>query len=242
MPKAPQPKKEKPPILGLDQLPFLVDRYFSLQEHRIALSLQIHALKKQERGTELLSRFQEEFLSFEKEIEKAILRSIRQHPMYPWLKSCKGIGPILAASLISQIDITKAEHASSLWKYCGLAVDLETGKAERREKGKKISWNPFLKKTCWKVGEQFVKSKGKYRTIYDTSKEFYQKKFPKEVKDTKSKRTFYTKGHIHALAKRRAVKLFLADFWVAWRTQEGLPVSAPFMHRDDKNFKYPKVK
>ena len=239
MPKNPKPVKVKPAILGLDQLPFLVDRYYSLQEHRIALSLQMQALKKQERGTELLSKFHDEFLDFESEIEKHVTRTVKQHPIYPWLKSCKGIGPIIAASLISQIDITKAEHASSVWKYCGLAVDLETGKAERREKGKKISWNPFLKKTCWKIGESFVKSKGKYRTIYDTSKKYYQEKFPKEVKDTKSKRVFYTKGHIHALSKRRAVKLFLADFWVEWRKLEGLPVSVPFMHRGDANFKYP---
>jgi len=35
--------------------------------------------------------------------------------------------------------------ASSLWAYCGLAVDQETGKAVRRKKGQKANWNPFVK-------------------------------------------------------------------------------------------------
>ena len=72
------------------------------------------------------------------------------------------------------------------------------------------------------------------RKIYDTSKEFYQRKFPNEVKVEGTKIVKYTKGHIHNLAKRRCTKQFLANMWARWRQMEGLPVTPPFMHREDK--------
>jgi len=37
-----------------------------------------------------------------------------------------------------------------------------------------------------------------------------------------------TPGHRHAMANRYAVKAFLQDLWVAWRTLEGLPVTEPY--------------
>lgn len=83
-----------------------------------------------------------------------------------------------------------------------------------------------------------MKSKGKYREIYDTSRAFYDRKFPKKVEagtktvnGKKIKWFMYTDGHKYAMAKRRTVKLFLADFWAEWRRLEGLTVSVPFMHR-----------
>ena len=147
-------------------------------------------------------------------MEKYIHQEFRKHPMYRYLKGVKGIGPILGGALVALIDIEKAQHASSVWKYAGLAP------GQKRTKGQKIDYNPSLKVACWKIGEAFVKTKGTYRGIYDTSKLYYQHKYPE-----------YTKGHIHAMSKRRAVKLFLSDFWAAWREHEGLPVSEPFVHR-----------
>lgn len=208
---------------------FLIERYYSLQEHRITMFAQARELEEAGNSPDLVKGYAERFEELEKMIAKDIKNSVKDHPMFAWFKTVKGIGPILSASLIANIDITKADHTSSVWKYCGLSIDPETMKAERRKKGTKISWNPFLKTTCWKIGESFVKTKGKYRMIYDTSREFYDRKFPTEVKD--GNKTLYTKGHKFAMAKRRTVKLFLSDMWVEWRKIEGLPVSEPFMHR-----------
>lgn len=213
------------------EVTFLIERYYQTQEHRIAMGNQIFQLEEAGEPHEKLQEFFDQFHKIEKGIAKYLASALKDHPMWPWFQEVKGIGPILASALIANIDIAKAEHVSSLWKYCGLAVDLDTGEGEKRQKGKKITWNPFLKMTCWKIGESFVKTKGKYRHIYDTSKDFYKRKFPTEVKVKDSKIVKYTKGHIHAMAKRRAVKLFLSDLYIAWRTQEGLPVSEPFTHR-----------
>jgi len=205
------------------EVKYLIDRYYQTQEHRIAMAGQVRELKKLGEDTNPLEDYYERFHAIEKDIAKYISGSIRKHSMAGWLKKVKGIGPILSAALLSTIDIGRAEHASSVWKYAGLAP------GQKRTRGTKIDYNPFLKTICWKIGESFVKTKGEYRKIYDTSKEFYQRKFPEEK--TEGKRKLYTKGHIHAMAKRRTVKLFLAHFWAEWRKVEGLPVSEPFMHR-----------
>jgi len=39
-----------------------------------------------------------------------------------------------------------------------------------------------------------------------------------------------TKAHIHARAKRKTVKLFLAHLWHKWREIEGLPITKPYAH------------
>ena len=202
---------------------YLLDRYYQMQEHRLATNNQIRALREAKMDVKPLMKFSDDFYAIECEIAKTLEQSVREHIMYSWLKEVKGIGPIMSAALVCTIDITKAEHASSLWKYAGLAP------GQKRVKGQKLDWNPFLKKTCWLIGKSFVKTKGEYRGIYDTSKKFYQKKFPKEVKE--GNRVMYTKGHIDAMARRRTVKLFLSAFWAEWRKLEDLPVSEPFAHR-----------
>ena len=210
---------------------YLIERYYQVQEHRMAVFAQVRELEEMEDDATLIKSYAEEFQRLEKNIAKDIEKAVKGHAMFPWFKSVKGIGPILSAALITNIDIERAQHPSSIWKYCGLAVDLDTGEAEKRVKGKKIEYNPFMKKTCWLIGESFVKTRGKYRTIYDTSKAYYQKKYPKEVPVKGTKRIKYTKGHIHSMAKRRAVKHFLADMYAEWRTIEGLPTSTLFAER-----------
>ena len=205
------------------EIRYLIERYYQVQEHRIAMANQVRALKEAGEETNPLNDYYERFHTIEKDIAKYLAGSVKDHPMWNWMKKVKGIGPILASILLSTIDIRKADHVSSIWKYAGLAP------GQKRQKGKKIDYNPFLKSACWKIGESFVKTKGEYRKIYDTSKTFYQQKFPETKKE--GKRTLYTKGHIHAMAKRRAVKLFLSHFWEAWRRMEGLPVSEPYAHR-----------
>jgi hypothetical protein len=48
--------------------------------------------------------------------------AVMDHPVWPWLSSISGIGAILAARLLSRLDITRARTPSSFWKYCGLAT------------------------------------------------------------------------------------------------------------------------
>lgn len=218
------------------EIKYLLDRYYQMQEHRIEMGNQIFALKKDGEEVNPLSEYFDRFYTLEKDIAKYLGTAVKDHVMWKWCKGIKGIGPILATALLTTIDITRADHASSIWKYAGLAPD------QKRKKGEKLDYNPFLKTICWKIGESFVKTKGEYRGIYDTSKEYYRRKFPEKIEKVDSKGKpiltkdgkkwyLYSDGHIHNMAKRRTVKLFLSHFWAEWRKREGLSVSEPFMHR-----------
>lgn len=84
------------------------------------------------------------------ELERGVLKEVgkllKGVPIYEqFLKDVRGVGPTMAGVIVAEIDIHRAPTASSLWAYCGLAVDQETGKAVRRQKGKKANWNPFVK-------------------------------------------------------------------------------------------------
>jgi len=51
------------------------------------------------------------------------LRSVvEQHPAWPWLSQTKGIGHLLAARLLSRLDVARARTPSAFWAYCGLAT------------------------------------------------------------------------------------------------------------------------
>src|SRR6266550_9326368 len=47
---------------------------------------------------------------------------IEIHPAWPWLSSRKGVGHLLAARLLSRLDVTRAKTPSAFWAYCGLAT------------------------------------------------------------------------------------------------------------------------
>lgn len=92
-----------------------------------------------------------------------------------WLKGVRGVGPTLAAVVISEIDITKARYVSSLWSYAGLDVAPDgRGRSRRKEHlvertytakdGEEktrvgITFNPFLKsKLIGVLGSSFLRA------------------------------------------------------------------------------------
>lgn len=159
----------------------------------------------------------------EREMQKDMKGFCQLHDIWTkWLIEVKGIGPVLASVIIQCIDIHRAAHRSSLYKICGYGVDRETGKAERLEAGKKISWNPVLKKTCFLIATSFIKSNSQYRQFYDHRKAFELNRGT-------------LKNHAHMRALRFMVKQFLSDLYVVWRELEGLPVSNPWIVDNAEN-------
>jgi hypothetical protein len=177
--------------------------------------------------------------SQENSIETTIKYMVEQEPIWRrFLKQVMGCGPLMAAVMISEFNIHEARHVSSFWKYAGLDVvhNPETDKWEGRgkkaahlieveyedrdgkvQKKKSITYNPFLKtKLCGVLGSSFLKHPGPYRDVYDNYKHricMRNEQLPKEEK--------LSDGHIHNMAIRYAVKMFLKDFYNAWRELEG---------------------
>jgi hypothetical protein len=67
-----------------------------------------------------------------------------------WALSVPGVGPISAATLKSEIDITKCVCASNLWSFAGFGN-------KKWEKGQKRPFNARLKQCAWKIAASFVK-------------------------------------------------------------------------------------
>lgn len=107
--------------------------------------------------------------------------------------------------------------------------------SQKRLKGSLIDYNPTAKMLAYKIGSQFVKQGGLYRELYDQFKDNYSLRddLKTEVDSRKGKKTKNGEskgtGHIHNMAQRKVVKIFLQHLWVQWRTLEKLPISMPYV-------------
>lgn len=198
------------------------------------------------KGDELISSYTElcllaQYVELEQDEDRHFRRMekvLNEYPIYTeFLEEVRGIGPAMAGVIISEIDITKAQYASSLAKYAGLDV-AEDGKGRSRkpehlikvkyiakdgeEKERdSITFNPFLKtKLVGVLGPSFIKcGNEKY------AKAYYDYKHRLENHPSHQDKT---KGHRHNMAIRYAVKLFLFDLYAKWRALEGLEVRPPY--------------
>lgn len=197
-------------------------------------------------GDEVISSFtelclMEQYTALEaQEVQhfKRLETVLRDYPIYTgFLKDVKGIGPAMAGVIVSQIDITRAEYPSSLWKYAGLDVTASgRGRSMRKEDmgeveyvdaageiktRKTLGYNPFLKKKLMGVlAASFLRAgENAYSKVYYEYKNRL-KNHPAHAEKTD--------GHRHNMALRYMVKRFLVDLYREWRTLEGLPVAAEY--------------
>jgi hypothetical protein len=158
-----------------------------------------------------------------------------------------GIGPIIASGLAAHIDVTRADSISAIWKFAGQCPGFD-----RKVKGIKLAYNARLKVLCWKMGESFVKVSGKEGATYGrlyaefkseeikrnesgfyraaAQRELEKKKFKAEDSVTKKRLLagMLSDAHLHARAKRRAIKIFLSHYYVIARQSRHLPVRRPY--------------
>lgn len=227
--------RERKPV---SDLRFLVDQYYAIQDYRIQANNQ-QRISSIDGAPGRLNLAVEELAKNMRLVENRIKRVLDDYTddeptgMGAWAKSQVGIGPVIAAGLLAHIDITKAPTVGHIWRFAGLDPTTTWGKKEKRP------WNARLKVLCWKMGESFVKISGKpdgfYGHVYLERKarelakndagEFAAQAVAalesrRFVRDTSAKRTYemhkLPPAHIHARAKRYAVKLFLAHFHDEW--------------------------
>lgn len=210
---------------------YLVDYYYIQQEDRKRAHNQVRALSEdgEPEPHAIVLWMADQATRFETEIAKALGSYANSVPLGQWSQSIKGIGPVISAGLLAHIDIAKAPTVGHIWRFAGLDPTLEWNKGEKRP------FNAKLKTLCWKLGESFVKVSNNdddvYGHIYAKRKELETErneagqysgqaqakllKF-KIGKDTDAYKA-YSQGklppaHVHARAKRYAVKLFLASY------------------------------
>jgi hypothetical protein len=216
--------------LDAHEVRFLVDSYYERQDERIRSAGRERALSDSKEPNAILSWLTDQAETLEKQIRGSLEKYALSTNVGQWAMSQWGIGPVITAGLLAHIDIEKANTAGKVWSYAG--INPNSGK---RKKGEKLTYNPTLKTLCWKIGESFVKGcnveHAYYSQVYVKRKAYEAKnnedgKYADQAKKALEEKNYgkdteaykwYIQGklppaHIHARAKRYAVKLFLAHF------------------------------
>jgi len=157
-------------------------------------------------------------LEDEKALAKYAGEFVKNHAYWVmFLSRVKGVGSTLAAGLIVYLNPAKFETVSKMYKYAGLHV--VDGKAPRRQRGKKIDWNPDARRLCWLLGRSFAYTGGVY-------KGWYRQFLVESLRNPRHRD--WTMGHHRAHARRVVVKLFLGHYYEVVRRMLGLPMYYPY--------------
>lgn len=119
--------------MNRDEARFLVDTYYNTQEQRIRLQGQLRSVHQgvDDAAEGLLDWLLAQNQTLEKQVAIALKHYALAHPVGQWATSMKGIGPVIAASLLAHIDIEKAQTAGCIWRYAGLDASVEWLSAQK---------------------------------------------------------------------------------------------------------------
>lgn len=125
--------KQASRTLGKNEARFLVDAYYQMQENRIRTKHQVSTLAEpkkvdDEEDAEVKVPEPHDVLAWlfgqEETLEKQIRGALDIYglsdPTGVWARSVKGIGPVIAAGLLANIDITRAPTVGHIWRFAGL--------------------------------------------------------------------------------------------------------------------------
>jgi hypothetical protein len=171
--------------------------------------------------------------TLENQIKRALDAYSGADAVGQWARSITGIGPVIAAGLLANIDISKAPTVGHIWRFAGLDPTVKW------EKGQKRPWNASLKRLCFLIGESFVKvhnlESDTYGKVYSARKalEIERNEAGKYAdqaaaalaaknfrKDTEARKAYeggrLPPARIHRRAARYATKLFLSGLHEVW--------------------------
>jgi len=235
--------------MGVKEARYFVATYYDLQDYRIAAANQQRKLLEGAQPSDFIQWLNKNLATLEDQIRVVLDKWSGNQPMGIWARNCVGIGPVISAGLLANIDITKAPTVGHIWRFAGLDP------TRKWQKGEKRPWNASLKRLCWIMGESFVKVSGNekdiYGKIYLERKEYEKQRndtgqladqaHERIARDKAAKRKLdpdlvkllesgrLPQMALHERAKRYAVKLFLSHwFEEAYRTHYGTEPPKPY--------------
>ena len=231
--------------MGRDEVRWLVDTYYQLQEFRKASGQQVSAANKAAEPSSALKWTFGQMAGTEASLRRIMDEWTDLSAPGRWAKSQMGIGGVLAAGLLATFD-PERPTVGSWWRFAGLDPTVEWNKGEKR---------PFSAKAkllCWKVGDSFVKVSNRptayYGQAYRARKAYELERdttggnkytadltlVRRNFRDAATKKT-YESGHLPAgrldlRARRWATKLFLSHLhYVMWQDRTGSPPPKPYV-------------
>ena len=112
----------------------LVDLYYQFQELRKSTDNQVRSLKENGEPSYIIDFFAAEISGVEQTLQKVLDTWTDTTVPGRWAKSQYGIGPVLTAGLLANLDIRKAPTAANFMRFCGLDPTVEwLGKEKSKE-------------------------------------------------------------------------------------------------------------
>lgn len=170
---------QKTTSITREELKFIVGMYYQAQAARISTQNQIRALrqgydeKPESASFSVLTWDYNNQVIREKELEKVIKLITDSSATGRWLKSIKGVGPVIAAGCLAYFDVTRVNYASQFISYAGYADQNRPWLGKEKSKklveevigdAKKITSDHIVTisaRSGWKV-EQLEKDAAKY--------------------------------------------------------------------------------
>lgn len=218
---------------------YLVRQYYLIQKQRIRAANQERKLTEFGDPHLVLSWLRDQSFTLERQIQAALDRYTSHHDLGEWPRRVVGVGPVICAGLLANSHWEHLTTPGHLWAFAGLDPSKIWKPGELRP------WNNDLKVVCFHAGESFVKLQSHPRDFYGklfverrafeerrsnrghltATAEAALKRFKYE-KDTEAYKAYsqgqLPKAHLHARARRWAVKLFLSHYWeVSYRKLNG---------------------
>lgn len=218
----------------------LVDSVFGIEKLRIDVQIRNTHLAKNGKEDLLTIELHKRIKDLEDWVDGKIANFVKEHPARHWFSRVKGVGRENIAKVVAIVDIEKANSISGLWKFAGFHV--VNGKAPKPERGQKLEYSRKLRTMCWRLAATLLKAKGVFYNYYKEEKAKYSERFRNEgkkivpTKQLPQKNNKYyepegtiSKLHLHMMALRKMIKLFLACLWLVWREAKGLPTRSPYV-------------
>ena len=208
---------------------WLVDEYYTIQDARMRSAAQQRHSEDESEPNALISWIAGQMRCYESDLKRALGEFAASYRVGLWMQSIYGIGPVLSAAMLCNLDIRKAPTVGHWWRFAGLDP------TSKWEKGQKRPWNAKLKAILtYRMGECFVKfqnrdecqygklfaerkamlaeqnARGEFKATADAELESKGKRMQHTQRIQHWREGHLAPAHIHDRARRWVVKLFLS--------------------------------
>lgn len=141
-----------------EDIKYVVQMYYQIQDFRINAGGKLRAIEQSkaaaskasddgETHLDLMQWIYNNMLGIEHEIQKALDIWTDNDTVASWLKQITGIGPVISAGLVANLDITKASSVGHFYSYCGLNDNNDPWLGEKKARAIVDDVIPVKKKT-----------------------------------------------------------------------------------------------
>lgn len=224
--------------------------FIGFQHMRMAAGARVRHFREEDQSKELI-KIQLDYIKTLTKDEKILLKDIvtlaKDHQLWKWCQTVKGLGPMACATFLSYINPYIADTAGKTKAYMGLIPGAAL------QAGKKAKLNPVAKGRMYVVTTNVIRAQDPfYAGLYYQKKDYYAEKMSlfledptkcpdyeaclkklagRAAKDKRAVKKPSCKAHIDNRAKRWLSGLLVSHATEVMRRQEGLDVSAFKAHR-----------